>query len=82
MTTYMTSRAFNQDTAAAKRAADREPVVITDRGRPAHVLINYGDYQRLVGAPQHSIVDLIAMEEDLAFEPAVFQPAIRSAEFE
>jgi hypothetical protein len=32
---------FNQDTSGAKKAAERGPVYITDRGRPAHVLLTY-----------------------------------------
>lgn len=45
--TKLTSREFNQDTSRAKRAAELGPVIITDRGRPAHVLLAFGDYQRL-----------------------------------
>jgi hypothetical protein len=33
-------------------------VIITDRGRPAHVLLTFDDYQRLVGA-EGSIIDLL-----------------------
>jgi PHD/YefM family antitoxin component YafN of YafNO toxin-antitoxin module len=35
----MTGREFNRDVSAAKRAAERGPVAITDHGRRAHVLI-------------------------------------------
>ena len=45
----LTSREFNQDTGRAKRAARDGPVVITDRGAPAHVLLTYEDYRRLTG---------------------------------
>lgn len=58
MVTHMTSRQFNQDTSGAKRAADRGPVVITDRGRPAHVLISYDEYEQLLGRRQP--LDLLA----------------------
>ena len=34
--TTMTSREFNQDAGGAKKAAEKGPVIITDRGRPAH----------------------------------------------
>jgi hypothetical protein len=34
----MTRRTSNQDTSGAKKAAESGPVVITDRGKPAHVL--------------------------------------------
>lgn len=37
--TTVSSREFNQDVSGAKRAASKGPVVITDRGRPAHVLL-------------------------------------------
>lgn len=57
MTTRMTSRDFNQDTSRAKKAADEGPVVITDRGRPAHVLLTFEAYEQLVGA--RSVVDLL-----------------------
>ena len=33
--TTLSSRAFHQDVSRAKRAADKGPVVITDRGAPA-----------------------------------------------
>jgi prevent-host-death family protein len=42
--TTLTSREFNQDTSGAKKAASRGPVFITDRGRPAHVLLTIEDY--------------------------------------
>jgi hypothetical protein len=46
----MTSRELNQDVSAAKRAAAGGPVVITDRGRPTHVLLSFADYERLARA--------------------------------
>jgi hypothetical protein len=67
----MTSREFNQDVGAAKKAAHEGPVFVTDRGRPAHVLLTYEQYEELVGSNQ-SIVDLIAMPPevgDIEFEP-------------
>jgi len=45
----MSSREFNRDTGRAKRAAAAGPVFITDRGRPAHVLLSIEDYRRLAG---------------------------------
>lgn len=53
----MSSRQFNQDTARAKRAAEEGPVVITDRGRPAHVLLTWEDYEDLLGADR--LVELL-----------------------
>lgn len=61
--TTLSSREFNQDTGRAKSAAHSGPVFITDRGRPAHVLLTFEDYQRLAGN-QVSIVDLISLGPD------------------
>ena len=43
----ISSREFNQDTSSAKRAAHKGPVFITDRGRPAHVLLSIEEYRKL-----------------------------------
>lgn len=79
--TTLSSREFNQDTSRAKRAATDGPVFITDRGRPAHVLLSIEEYQKLSGA-RENILDLLAMPEatDIAFEPprlngSLFKPA-------
>lgn len=58
--TTLSSREFNQHASEAKKAAQKGPVFITDRGRPAHVLLSIDDYQRLIGA-QKNIADLLAM---------------------
>ena len=57
--TKITSRDFNQDVGKAKRAAAKGPVIITDRGEPAHVLLSIDEYQDLTGGTA-SIVDLLA----------------------
>ena len=44
MATRMSSREFNQDTSGAKKAAERGPVYITDRGRLAYVLLTFDAY--------------------------------------
>jgi prevent-host-death family protein len=68
--TTLSSREFNQDASRAKRAAAKGPVFITDRGRPAHVLLSIADYQRLVGG-NRKIADALAMPgaEDIEFDP-------------
>ena len=58
--TTMSSREFNQDASGAKRAASKGPVIITDRGRPAHVLLTIEAYQKLTQRAA-SIADLLAM---------------------
>ena len=45
--TTFTSREFNQNTAGAKRAAEKAPVFITDRGKPAYVLMSIEEYRKL-----------------------------------
>jgi PHD/YefM family antitoxin component YafN of YafNO toxin-antitoxin module len=54
----MTAREFNQDISKAKRFAAAEPVFVTDRGRPTHVLLSIGAYRQLSGERQ-SVLDLI-----------------------
>lgn len=68
----MTSREFNQDVARAKRAARDGPVIITDRGRPAHVLLTYEDYVRLGrDAQPRTLADALSHPEsaDVDFDP-------------
>jgi len=54
----MTSREFNQDTARAKREAEHEPVFITDRGRPTHVLLTVEYFEKMAG-PRRNILDML-----------------------
>lgn len=49
MGTTITSRDFNRDVSAAKRAAEQGPVTITDHGRPSHVLLTAEEFDRLSG---------------------------------
>jgi prevent-host-death family protein len=78
--TTMSSREFNQDASGAKKAARNGPVFITDRGRPAHVLLTIDEYQKLAGGAA-SIIDMLAMPsiEDVEFEVVrvnnVYRPA-------
>jgi prevent-host-death family protein len=68
--TTFSSRQFNQDLARAKKAASLGPVFVTDRGKPAHVLLSIDDYRKL-SAQQASIIDLLAMPgaAEIDFEP-------------
>lgn len=79
--TTVSSREFNQDTSKAKKAAQQGPVFITDRGRPAHVLLTIEQYQALVG-PSASIIDLLAMPgaEDTEFQPVRAHGLYRTAD--
>jgi prevent-host-death family protein len=58
--TTLSSREFNQDASRAKQASKSGPVIITDRGRPAHVLLSFAQYKKLTGK-RTKIADLLAM---------------------
>ena len=66
--TTLSSREFNQDTGRAKKAAQSGPVFITDRGRPAYVLLCIEDYRKLTA-------------RELSLAEAVAQPALPDFEF-
>lgn len=67
--TTLSSREFNQDSSKAKKAAKDGPVFITDRGRPAHVLLTFDEYKKISGG-RTKIADLLAMPgvEDIELE--------------
>lgn len=81
--TTLSSREFNQDTSRAKKASSRGPVFITDRGKPAHVLLSMEEYKRLSGKPR-SILDTLSMPglADIEFDPPKLDIQLRPAEFD
>lgn len=68
--TTLSSREVNQDLGRAKKAARHGPVIITDRGRPAHVLLSIEEYRRLTGE-RRSLVEALSMPglAEIEFEP-------------
>ena len=80
--TTLSSREFNQDSSRAKKAALEGPVFITDRGKPAHVLLSIEQYRRLVGDPR-KIADALSMfpADDVDFEPPRVTIEGRPADF-
>ena len=68
--TTLTSRELNHDIGRAKKAAKSGPVFITDRGKPAHVLLSIEEYRRLVGQ-RRTLVEALSMAglTDIDFEP-------------
>ena len=76
-TTTLSSREFNQDVSRAKRAAEDGPVIITDRGQPAYVLLRHDAYRRLAGGGPN-ILDLLAQPEgaDIDFDPPKLKDGI------
>ncbi len=81
--TTLSSREFNRDTSRAKKAASAGPVFITDRGKPAHVLLSIAEYQSIIGK-HRSIVDALSMPglADIAFDPPRSRERARSADFD
>jgi prevent-host-death family protein len=79
--TTLSSREFNQDTSRAKKAASKGPVFITDRGKPAHVLLSIEEYQRISGQ-RRNIVETLSMPglADLEFDPPRLPLSIRPAD--
>ena len=84
-TTTMTSREFNQDSGKAKRAARRGPVIITDRGKPSHVLLSIDQYRKLTGKAM-SIAEALEQkggdEFDFEFEPPRVRIGLKPAKFD
>jgi len=81
--TTISSRKFNQDTSGAKKAAKKGPVFITDRGRPAHVLLTVEDYQAMA-RKRKNIVELLAMPDAAKIEfepPRLGDEIVRPADF-
>ena len=68
--TTVTSRELNQDVGRAKRAAKSGPVFITDRGKPAHVLLSIDEYRRLA-SQRRNLAEALSMSglADIEFEP-------------
>jgi prevent-host-death family protein len=81
--TTLSSRELNQDVTRAKKAANDGPVFITDRGRPAHVLLSIEEYQRLTGT-RRNIVDALSMPglSDIDFDIPNSRTLPRAAEFD
>lgn len=67
MSTTITSRDFNRDVSAAKRAAEQGPVTITDHGRRSHVLLTAEDFDRLTGG-QELMGDRLWRDQDPSIE--------------
>ena len=78
MTTTVSARAFNHDVSAAKRAADAGPVLITDRGEPAYVLLSIAEY-RAMRTPR-SLLNTLQADDDIEFDPVVSRELPRAAE--
>lgn len=66
----VTSRELNQDVSRAKRFALVEPVFITDRGRPTHVLVSIEAWRQLSGERENMTQLLAAPPGDAPLDRA------------
>jgi prevent-host-death family protein len=57
--TTLSGQQLNQEPGRAKRAANDGPVIITDRGKPSHVLLSFEAYKRLAGKTR-TLGDMLA----------------------
>ncbi|CBJ80419.1 Putative antitoxin of toxin-antitoxin stability system [Xenorhabdus bovienii str. Jollieti] len=80
--TTLSSRELNQDVTRAKKATKNGPVFITDRGKPAYVLLSIEEY-RLLTKQHRNIADSLAMPgvADIEFEPQRVTIETRPADF-
>ncbi len=76
MTITMSSREFNQETGRAKKAAESEPVFITDRGEPSHVLLSIEEYRKLTASKPGEPV------KEKAIAELLFMPEVAEIDFE
>jgi prevent-host-death family protein len=81
--TTLSSREFNQFSGRAKRAAQKGPVIITDRGEPSYVLLTFDDYDSII-RQQPSIGDLLSSPEtaDIDFDPPRMNFQAQPVEFD
>ncbi len=83
--TTLSSREFNQDIGRAKRAAKHGPVIITDRGKPAHVLLSIQEYERLT-RPRRSLAEALYMpgmeDIEIDFERPKAPSSLRIPDFD
>lgn len=87
--TTFSSREFNQNASAVRKASDTAPVFITVRGEPKTVMLSYDDYQRLVEKPkQRTLYDVFSvpgfekMDTDIDLESSIPRQYGKAAEFD
>ncbi|SIS47247.1 prevent-host-death family protein [Corynebacterium appendicis CIP 107643] len=80
MTHLMSAREFNQELSRAKREALVSPVIVTDRGEPSHVLMSYGEYERLTRSPG-SFVEKLLIDDPVDVDIDKSELGLRPVEF-
>lgn len=80
--TMLSSQELDQDLARAKKVTKHGPVIITDGGKPAYVLLSFEDYQRLTRQRHHTTESLgMPQIADIEFEPQRAEIQARPADF-
>nr|WP_084102789.1 type II toxin-antitoxin system Phd/YefM family antitoxin [Demequina sp. NBRC 110051] len=75
----VSARDFNRDVSAVKRSAEEGPVVITDRGTPAFVLMGYRDcVARSAGGM--GFAELLTADDDLDLELPARSVEVRASD--
>lgn len=76
--TVMTSREFNQRLGQAQKAAQTAPVIITNRGEPALVLMSYQDYQNSMKRKRSALELLMPSDPDVGEIELELKPRSRA----
>lgn len=82
MPRQVTSREFNQNPSAIKTQAGDGPVIITERGKEAYVVMKYTDYEDLTSKGP-SVLESLHMPgaEDIELENVRTSSTSRTIEF-
>lgn len=80
--TTLSSRELSHDISRAKKAAESGPVIITEQGKPSHVLLTYGDFTKLAQAPG-PLIEALSMPglSDIDFRPERARRLLRETDF-
>ena len=72
--TVMTNQEFKQNVSQAQKTAQTEPVIITNRGEPAYVLMTYTEYEKTLQSKSvrsglDALMPLDAADIELELQP-------------
>lgn len=72
--TVMTNQEFKQNVSQAQKTAQTEPVIITDRGEPAYVLMTYTEHEKTLQSKSvrsglDALMPLDAADIELELQP-------------
>jgi prevent-host-death family protein len=78
----LSSQELRRSFAKAKRAAKDGPVFITERGRPAYVLLTVDEYRKISGRGK-TLAEALAMPgaEEIDFDPPRIELRLQPAKF-